>query len=183
MKNRNEKQILAEKRFDEMTSDALKFVEMFTQDLAQCPDDLTLLTLKGHLVAEHLLETIIARLFGISEMPKNKSGRKVAPGFYCKLKLVEAAVTAKTPGPNADLLIVVEKLNDVRNQLAHNLKNQPEIEKDIRSLINCYHSTTHKKQHPNKRLPGLLRDCLCHLCGFLFGVRKHFYDLELSSGS
>jgi hypothetical protein len=117
-----------DRQFDEMTDDSMKFVEILTQHLLPCGDDLTLLTLKGHLIVEYLLETILLRLLGIPEAPKRlgrrKSSDKIMPGFYEKLKLVEAAVCQSHPGPNADLLIVIENLNWMRNQLAHNLKNQ-----------------------------------------------------------
>jgi hypothetical protein len=58
---------------------------MLEQDFKPCSDDLTLLTLKGHLIAEHLLETILVRLLAIGEVPKN-----LRLGFSQKLILIEA---------------------------------------------------------------------------------------------
>ena len=180
MKSSKDKQLRARQRSDEMTHDALKLVELLTNELEPCANDLTLLTLKGHLIAEHLLETILIRLLAIPEIPKpKKNSRKIDLSFYQKLKLIEAVLTERTPGPNADLLMVVEELNNLRNRLAHNLKSHAEIEKDVHELICCYGSVTRRKQDPSKQLPEQLRDCLRHLCGFLLEVRGHFYCLEV----
>jgi len=175
MRLKTDSEIKKEKRFIEMTDDLVKFVENMTGYLSACGDDLTLLTLKGHLVAESLLETILVRVLDITELPKEKDSRL---GFYQKLKLVQAVACIREPGPNADLFCAIAELNRVRNQLAHNLKNQAAIETDIKSLIAIYHKKAGGKPDWNKTLPTLLRTCLCQLCAFLFQVRKHFYDLE-----
>jgi len=81
----------------ELAEDAVKFADV-TDHLLDCGDNLALLTLKGHLVVEHLLGIILMRLLNIPALPA-PHGRL---GFYQKLKLVEAVVCVREPGPNAD---------------------------------------------------------------------------------
>ena len=100
------------------------------------------------------------------------------PGFYEKLRLVEAVVCQSHPGPNAHLLIVIENLNTMRNQLAHNLKNQADIESDVKCLIAGYHKQVGTKPDWNQAMPKLLKDCLFRLCQFLYGVSRRFYNLS-----
>src|ERR1043166_1385199 len=121
----------------ELLDDAEKSHELLNDHLLSCSDDLTLLTLKGHLVIENLLDTILSRLLRIPNLPVDENAKL---GFYQKLKLVESAVCNLEPGPNADIFCAITKLNSVRNKLAHNLKKPEEIEKDVKSLIDSYYA-------------------------------------------
>jgi len=163
------------RRLGEMADDAVSLHDVMTEHLIPCGDDLTLLTLKGHLVAEGLLDMILVRLLAIPKLPQEKDARLT---FYQKLELVRAVICAREPGPNADLFLAIRKLNSVRNQLAHNLKNQEKIEEDINSLIDCYYARDGKKRSRSCPLPDLLRQCLTELCLFLYRTRYHLYVLE-----
>ena len=168
-----------------MVDDTINYGEIL-KHLENCRDDLTLLTLKGHLVAENLLESILLGLLDVSEAPKRygKKGKmvKAMPDFYHKLMLVKAAVCQREPGPNADFLIVIEQLNDMRNQLAHNLENQADIESGVRRLIENYHRNADTNADwKNESLPVQLRKCLYGICQFLYRVRAHFFRLSHSA--
>ena len=84
------------------------------------------------------------------------------------------------PGPNADLFRVIEKLNDVRNQLVHSLKMPSEIQKEVNDFINCFYSKMHKKRNPSWSTDVNLTVCLCGLARFLFSARLHLFHLEQS---
>jgi hypothetical protein len=161
---------------EEMREDQFNSVDALLEHLLSCGDDLILLTLKGHLVIEHLLDTTLARLLRIPRLPEDGDAKLE---FYQKLKLVEAVACHSEPGPNADLFCVVAKLNTVRNKLAHNLKKPDEIDADVRSLLECYFAKAGKKKPVNIKVSSdNLRNCLIKLWSFLFNVRLHFHRLE-----
>ncbi len=176
MKNDNERRKAKDNvAVGELAKDAIRFAEL-TDHLLPCGTDLTLLVLKGHLVAEQLLEIILARLLRVSELP-GKPGRLQ---FFQKLKLVEKVVCEREPGPSADLLCVLDTLNDVRNKLAHGLKTPKEIEGLVQSLIQCYYTKKGQKLPKGwqKDIYGHLTICLFALCQFLLKIRLHSYELE-----
>ncbi|MGH7989311.1 MAG: hypothetical protein ACREDS_03840, partial [Limisphaerales bacterium] len=151
------------------------------QYLKPSGDDLILLTLKGHLIIEGLLETNLCRLLAVDCLPKEKEDNYPELEFIHKLKLLQAATIQSKPGPNTDLFKAIAKLNKIRNNLAHNLKDPQEIELEIKSLIDCYQSKAYKKLSLAKSLAEQLRNCIRKLYEFLFNVRVHFYKLELAS--
>lgn len=159
----------------EMREDQFDSVEALCEHLLACGDDLILLTLKGHLVMESVLDKILARLLHIPHLPEDGSAKLE---FYQKLKLVEAVVCYADPGPNADLFCAIAKLNSVRNKLAHNLKKPDEIAADVKSLLDCYFAKAEKKPVYSKVLSDDLRTCLIKLWQLLFKVRCHFHELE-----
>lgn len=78
-------------------------------------DDLTLITLKGHLLVEEMLDTIIE-----SHCKDKSILQGVEIGFFVKIKLA-AALTGRD-----ELLFawtMCEKLNSLRNALAHKLEH------------------------------------------------------------
>ncbi len=107
-------------------------------------------------------------------MPKGK-GRL---DFIKKLKLVQALVEHREPGPNAGSLLAIDApFNDVRNQVVHNLKHEKEIEKDIEKFIGDYHKLVGIKSCSNEALVRL-KNCIVKLCKHLDDVITHFYKLE-----
>jgi len=88
-------------------------------------DDLTLITLKGHLLVEELLEELIA------SHCKNPAALEGDIGFSVKLKFVRALTGAE------ELFVVwtaCQKLNSLRNALAHRLEH-PEAQKRLASFF------------------------------------------------
>jgi hypothetical protein len=159
---------------------ALRFIEdrnksgkLINEHLVPCGDDKILLTLKGHCVIESLLESILIRQLDIESLPR--------VGFNQKLKLVQTMVTQREPGPNADLFLAIEALNDLRNQIAHNLKDKEEIEKDALKFIGAYHKRVGTKSCSHEALPIQLRNCIVELCKHLDDVITHFYRLGVEA--
>jgi hypothetical protein len=99
--------------------------------------------------------------------------------FKQKLDLVKAVVIAREPKPNADLFCAIGKLNSIRNELAHDLKDQSQIEAAVKSIIQSYQSKADLKLRSGKPVAELLRNCIVKLCEFLDDVIVHFYKLDL----
>jgi hypothetical protein len=99
--------------------------------------------------------------------------------FSQKLDPVKAVVIAREPKPNADLFCAIRKLNNIRNALAHNLKDHSQIELAVKSIIQSYQSKTDLKLNSGKPRAELLRNCIVKLCEFLDDVIVHFYRLDL----
>ena len=97
MKDQNKEK--RDKAQSELVDDLLTSWDNYEGHLLPCSDDLTLLTLKGHLVIESLLEAILARRLRIPQLPDENAKLE----FYQKLKLVQSVVCNCEPGPNADL--------------------------------------------------------------------------------
>ena len=164
---------------NQLAADIIKNSELLDQHLKPCGNDLILLTLKGHLIIEGLLEINLCRLLAIDHLPKEKEDGYPELEFIHKLKLLQAATVQSKPGPNADLFRAIAKFNKIRNNLAHNLKNPQETELEIKSLIDCYQSKADKKLSLGKSPAEQLRNCIRQLCQFLCKVRVHFYKLKL----
>jgi hypothetical protein len=162
-----------EHKLDLLLPDLVKFSDLVNQHLVPCSDDLILLTLKGHLIIENLLEMNLCNLLAVERLAKKK-GRL---GFAQKLALVQVVVEHREPGPNADLFCVIEKLNDLRNQIAHNLKEPGEIEVGVKDFIKEYHAKSGEKMRWDKPLSAQLKEGIGRLCGFLWQVRQHAHDL------
>jgi hypothetical protein len=104
--------------------------------------------------------------------------------FNQKLQLVQIVIKQREPGPNSpnsDLCLAIDKLNQIRNQLAHNLKKQEEIEKDVKDFIGEYRLRGDKKLGLGQTAAEQLKGCLHKLCWFLCNARVHFFKLKLPS--
>jgi hypothetical protein len=162
------------KRVRHFIEDKAKSRRLIIEHLDSCGDDLTLLTLKGHLIIENLLDSILMRTLDLEALPEEHRLE-----FSQKLALVRAVVIAREPKPNADLFCAIGKLNKIRNDLAHELKHQSQIEDKVKSIISSYQSKTDIKLSSGKPVAVLLRDCIVKLCEFLDDVIVHFYRLDL----
>jgi hypothetical protein len=170
-----------DRRFDAKMKRAQRFIKdktkgrrLIMEHLDPCRDDLILLTLKGHLIIEDLLESILMRELDLEGLPQSHPLE-----FSQKLDLVKAVVITREPKPNADLFCAIGKLNNIRNALAHNLKDQLEIEGAVKSVIQSYQSKADLKLNLGMPVHMLLRNCIVKLCEFLDDVIVHFYKLDL----
>ncbi len=87
------------KEIDQLIADRHKPGELVKERLGKCGDDLILITLKGHLILENLLEMNLCRLLKIDRLPERGDAELT---FKQKLKLVQSVVEQREPGPNAD---------------------------------------------------------------------------------
>ncbi len=164
------------KEIEQLIADRQKPGELVEEHLGSCGDDLILITLKGHLIIENLLEMNLCRLLALDRLPEGKDNPDLE--FSQKLKLIQAVVIAREPSPNADLFCAIAKLNKIRNDLAHKLMSQEEIEGAVNSVIQSYQSKTDLKLSLDQTTAMQLRICILKLCRFLDTVRVHFYKLD-----
>ncbi len=87
-----------EDEINQLIADRSKPAELIKEHLASCGDDLILITLKGHLIIENLLEMNLCRLLGIERLPKEKEDNYPELQFIHKLKLLQAVVVQSKPG-------------------------------------------------------------------------------------
>ena len=152
-----------------LLADRFKPSELVNLHLNPCGTDLILLTIKGHLIIESLLGMNLCRLLAIEHIPL---------GFTQKLRLLRKVVEEREPGPDADVFLAIKDLNDLRNQLAHNLKNQNQIESDVKSFIEKCRKGGYVKSIPDGATSEQLKHCIWGLCKFLEKVRVHLFKLE-----
>ena len=158
-----------------LTEDRQKMVHLINEHLLPCGDDLILLTLKGHIIIENLMEINLCRLLEIQQLPA-KIGRLNFTQKNCLLK--EAVIQSEEPGPNADLFMVIGALNDLRNQIAHKLKQPDQIQQETRAFINSCGSKLLIKARPDKPPSTQLRVCIIEICVFLNKVMLHMFKLK-----
>jgi hypothetical protein len=89
-------------------------------------DEFSQTVLKGHLLLEEELSAILAKKIGDHEVV---SEAKLT--FFQKLKLVQAAYGQEIP---SETWLAIEKLNSLRNQMAHSL-DSPKVSKLISELV------------------------------------------------
>ena len=160
------------KQIDEnnvLLADRLKPSELVKQHLNPCGTDLILLSIKGHLIIERLLGMNLCRLLDIEDTPL---------GFAQKLRLLRKVVEEREPGPDADVFLAIEALNYLRNQLAHDLKNQDQIESVVKSFIEKCRKGGYVKSIPDGATSEQLKHCIGGLCKFLEMVRVHLFKLK-----
>jgi hypothetical protein len=68
------------------------------------------------------------------------------------------------------MFLLIEKLNSLRNKLAHNL-NPVDLEKKVQDLLSLYLSELNnpkvRDEHKQQPVPDQLRSCVAFLLGFL----------------
>lgn len=158
---------------EEVVVDIFNYVDK-TNHLDECETDLTLLTLKGHLVIENLLENILLRILRMPAMPDN-----LRLSFYQKWKLVAAAVCARNTDLETKLFESIGDLNKVRNDLAHNLMEPRLLESGLAKFnSNCF-ANCGKKGHRIKRsISQDFRYSLDCITRFLLKVRLSLYEQD-----
>ena len=124
-------------------------------------DDLTLNTLKGHLLVEELLEELIA------SHCKNPAALEGDIGFSVKLKFARALTGAE------ELSVVwaaCQKLNSLRNALAHRLEH-PEAQKRLTSFFAIFDDPHIDWERTNSE-PADLKRALVFLLGAMQAIDK-----------
>jgi hypothetical protein len=77
---------------------------------------------------------------------------------------------------------VIKKLNTVRNNLAHNLKNPEQVEIEIGKVLESYDAKAAKAAKGSIRgtdLAKSLTNCVIKLLKFLMEIRMHFFKIEM----
>ena len=129
-------------------------------------DDPTLVVLKGHLLAEEILENLIKSK---CRFPEALDGIEI--GFFLKAKLARALIGNSLP--NGLLLTdtvwgMLEALNSLRNELAHTLEPR-KLEAKIQKFLLCApipNKTTTSKQQSNIALHSAIVGTLSYIACF-----------------
>jgi hypothetical protein len=124
--------------------------------------DLCLLTLKGHLLAEEMLEEIIRHYCA---SPQELDGVEI--GFYVKVRLAKSLVG--TIGPNY-VWAMADALNALRNELSHKLEGMKVEAKIERFIAICIeHGMSAQRVSP----PTDLWRTLAYFLGCLSSVEAY----------
>lgn len=129
-------------------------------------DDPALVVLKGHLLAEEILENLIKSQ---CRFPEALDGVEI--GFFLKTKLARALIGSSHP--NGLLLTdkvwgMLEALNSLRNELAHAIEPK-KIEAKIHRFLSCAPISSNKnlsKQNSNAALYSAIVGVLSYLTCF-----------------
>ncbi|WP_156899916.1 hypothetical protein [Luteimonas mephitis] len=124
-------------------------------------DDLTLITLKGHLLVEEQLEDLI-----LSHC-KNPSALDGDIGFSVKLKFARALTGVEEI---ALAWVACQKLNSLRNALAHKLEH-PEAQKRLVAFLSTLDDPSTNWKRTGSDADDLRR-ALLFLLGALQGIEK-----------
>ncbi|WP_376694484.1 hypothetical protein [Wenzhouxiangella sp. EGI_FJ10409] len=126
-------------------------------------DDLTLIVLKGHLLVEEQINGLIGDNV-IDEKPLERARLT----FAQRIALVRALVP---PSRVSSLkLDATEKLNSLRNELAHNLSSE-KIEKKVIRFLESIEDSDVKELPFRRHTPERLRFGIVTLCATLTGQR------------
>jgi hypothetical protein len=107
------------------------FENRFWQHFPRQSNDFALLVLKGHLLVEENFNRLLAALLHTPEAIDGANLR-----FYQKLCLIRALTPVGTPvvGWIFRIMDAAEKLNTIRNRLAHHL-DYPQMEAQVRDFL------------------------------------------------
>lgn len=126
-------------------------------------DDLTLIVLKGHLLVEEQINGLIGDNV-IDERPLAKARLS----FAQRIALVRALVPRSRI--SSLKLDAAEKLNSLRNELAHNLSSE-KTEKKVIRFLEIIEDSDVKAMHYRGHTPKRLRLGIVTLCATLTGRR------------
>ena len=129
--------------------------------------DLSLIVLKGHLLIEEILQEIINQHL---KEPDALSDARLT--FFHRLRLVQA-LTGKT----ARVWKSVEKLNQIRNQLAHKLEPS-DLESRIDEFIKDWAEDTFTTCSDSKERAKRLRNTLALICGYAVGYGEALISMR-----
>jgi len=124
-------------------------------------DDLSLLTLKGHLLVEEILDVLIK-----SHCQEPQHLDNVEIRFLVKAKIARALTGGLFPD---SMWLMIEALNTVRNDLAHSLESK-KLKEKILKFTNIKYEHNPELQRNNAKLSDLakeLKRSIHHLFGQL----------------
>lgn len=132
-------------------------------------DDLILIVLKGHLLIEEMLQEIID--ISVANPAELENAR-----FSFAHKLCLARALDHDHEPKRQMFLLIEKVNALRNQLAHNLE-PADLERRVRDVVSLFLSEVDNPQsrdvYKAEPVPEQLRTTCLFLLGFLGSLLKH----------
>jgi hypothetical protein len=139
-----------------------------TPDVLRCAqhlpsgDDLTLITLKGHLLIEEILEKIIRTIVAHGELLEN-----ARLSFAQKAALARSMCWTKH---DCDIWDIIFSINSLRNEFAHQLAS-PKVESKLQKTIDLYLQSLDNPENRTERSSQprhqQLKDAIAYCIGFL----------------
>ena len=141
------------------------FEDRFKKHLPRSKD-LTLIVLKGHLLLEEVINLWLTQLL------KNPSALNLSElSFSKRLCLLRSLLP---DGSFSDAFKATEKLNVLRNKLAHHL-DHPKIESLINDFVGVLEDPdTPIEEYQREPVHKRLKSCISFLCGQLYGAQEAF---------
>jgi hypothetical protein len=142
---------------------SIDFEGRFRRHFPRRSNDFTLVVLKGHLLLEESVNRLLAALLHKPEAIEDANLR-----FYQKLCLIRAL----TPLGSDPRLDAAEKLNTIRNRLAHHL-DYPQIEAQARDFLSlCEEPEDSEEPDDRETVPLIrrLRRAIVFVCAALEGM-------------
>jgi hypothetical protein len=136
-------------------------------------DDLALIILKGHLLLEaEINDTLLVHL---KDPDALKGARLSFSQRAAVLRAVEGPIGAAKLRENE-----IQKLNKIRNLLAHHLEPAG-LEAEVSAFLEETDRLTSREDIKSLPVPERLKLALSRLCGELAGGRSAFKDLKIST--
>jgi hypothetical protein len=110
-------------------ADRNDFEHRFRRHFPQRSNDVALVVLKGHLLLEESVNRLLAGLLRKPQAIEDANLR-----FYQKLRLIQALLPARPGDIIFRMMNAAEKLNIIRNKLAHHL-DHPQIEALVTDFV------------------------------------------------
>jgi hypothetical protein len=145
-----------------------KKIDSFRRFVKHIPrsDDLTLIVLKGHLLAEEELNEILT-----IKLRDPKALFDARMSFSQRLAVLKEKDSFIRFG-------AIDHLNRLRNQLAHNLEPKA-IEKYVMTFLNELEEKNLKSEFLKEKVSKRLRRCIALLCGELSGWQSAVKSLQI----
>jgi hypothetical protein len=127
-------------------------VERFRAHLPETKE-IALIVLKGHLLVEELINDLLEE-----ELPNPITLRRGRFTFFQRLLILDALIPWNTLELRADALSLVEKLNTLRNRLAHHLE-PADLNRCIREFLDSSGAyAIDREPPPEDAIPELLSE-------------------------
>jgi hypothetical protein len=144
------------------------FEDRFRQHFPRRSNDLTLIVLKGHLLMEEAVNRMLA---GFLIKPEAIEGANLR--FHQKLCLLRALAPVGPEGTAFRLFDAAEKLNTLRNRLAHHI-NHPQIEERAKDFLSLLEDPEGEAEFELEPLARRLRRAIVFACASIEGMGEAF---------
>jgi hypothetical protein len=163
-------------------ADSNDFEGRFRRHFPRRSNDFTLVVLKGHLLLEESVNRLLAALLRKPEAIEGANLR-----FHQKLCLIRAlapggakSLEAEGPSSVVRILDAVEKLNTMRNRLAHHL-DHPQIEALVRDFVSLSEEPEDPDEPDEREAVPLIRrlkSVIAFVCAACEGISEGISSVE-----
>jgi hypothetical protein len=150
-------------------ADSNDFDGRFRRHFPRRSNDFALVVLKGHLLLEERVDRLLAALLYRPEAIEGANLR-----FYQKLCLIRALTRVSQHASTMRMLNAAEKLNTMRNRLAHHL-DHPQIEALVRDFLSlCEEPEDPEEPDDRETVPLIrrLRRAIILVCNAIEGISE-----------